>query len=455
MWTALLSRVARIGQSAAILSGEDNQLIPRYSREQMAAIWQPRNRYRKWLNIEIAVCQAWTNRGIIPEDAMQRIREKADFDPDRIDEIEKTTRHDVIAFTTSVAEFVGEDSRYIHRGLTSYDVVDTALSLLLKEAGILIRQGLVELMEAIKARAMEHKFTIMVGRSHGIHAEPVTFGLKLAIFYDEMKRHLTRWDAALKTISVGKVSGAVGTYAHLDPAMEAEILAGLGLEPAPASSQVLQRDRHAEYFMALALMASSIEKVAVEIRHLQRTEVAEAEEYFHKGQKGSSAMPHKRNPVLTENLAGLARIIRGNATAALENVPLWHERDISHSSVERVIAPDSTILMDFMLDRLTFVVRNMVVYEEKMLRNLNLSKGLIFSESILIRLVDKGLTREAAYALVQRNAMEAWEKGQEFKDVLLCDTDLCLHLSREEIERAFDLKASVRWVDEIFGRVFS
>lgn len=430
-------------------------MVPRYSREQMARIWEPRNRYRKWLDIEIAVCEAWTRRGVIPEGSMQRIRDKADFDPDRIDEIEKTTRHDVIAFTTSVAEFVGEDSRYIHRGLTSYDVVDTALCLLMKEAGLLIRQGLLELLEAIKTRAMEHKRTVMVGRSHGIHAEPITFGHKLAIFHDEMKRHLTRWDAALKTISVGKISGAVGTYAHLDPEMEAEILAGLGLEPAPASSQVLQRDRHAEYFMVLALMASSIEKIAVEIRHLQRSEVAEVEEFFHKGQKGSSAMPHKRNPVLTENLSGLARIVRGNAMAAMENVPLWHERDISHSSVERVIAPDSTILMDFMLSRLTSVVRNMMVYEEKMLRNLNLGKGLIFSESILIRLVDKGLTREAAYALVQRNAMEAWEGGKEFKEVLLADQELGKHVTREEIERAFDVKASVRWVDKTFDRVFS
>lgn len=429
-------------------------MIPRYSREQMAGIWEPRNRYRKWLDIEIAVCEAWTKRGVIPEQSMQRIREKADFDPDRIDQIEKTTRHDVIAFTTSVAEFVGEESRYIHRGLTSYDVVDTALSLLMKEAGLLIRQGLLGLMEAIKSRAMEHKYTIMVGRSHGIHAEPITFGLKLAIFYDEMRRHLTRWNAALATISVGKISGAVGTYAHLDPAMEAEILAGLGLKPAPASNQVIQRDRHAEYFTALALMATSIEKMAVEIRHLQRTEVAEVEEFFHKGQKGSSAMPHKRNPVLTENLSGLARIVRGHAMAAMENVPLWHERDISHSSVERVIAPDSTILVDFMLSRLTFVVRNMKVYEEKMLQNLDLGKGLIFSESILIRLVDKGLTREAAYALVQRNAMEAWEGSKPFKEVLLGDRELSGYLSQEEIHRAFDVKSSVRWVDSIFDRVF-
>lgn len=434
--------------------GEGSRVIPRYAREEMAAIWEPRNRYRKWLDIEIAVCEAWAKRGVIPEASMKRIREKADFDPERIDEIEKITRHDVIAFTTSVAEFVGEDSRFIHRGLTSYDVVDTALSLLMKQAGQLIRQGLVELMAALKSRAIEHKHTVMVGRSHGIHAEPVTFGLKLAIFYDEMKRHLTRWDAALETISVGKISGAVGTFAHLDPEMEVEILDSLGLKPAPASNQVIQRDRHAEYFMALALTASSIEKIAVEIRHLQRTEVAEAEEFFHKGQKGSSAMPHKRNPVLTENLSGLARVVRGHALAAMDNVPLWHERDISHSSVERIIGPDSTILIDFMLNRLTSVIRNMKVYEDKMRQNLELTRGLIFSESILIRLVDTGLTREAAYALVQRNAMKAWEAGKDFKEVLLDDAELGQHLSREEIEEAFDADRSLRWVDAIFDRVF-
>jgi len=421
----------------------------------MARIWDPANKYRKWLDIELAVCEAWTERGLIPGESMDRIRARANFDPRRIDEIEKITRHDVIAFTTSIAEFVGEDSRFIHRGLTSYDVVDTALCLLLKEAGGLIRSGLAALMDALRARALEHKYTPMVGRSHGIHAEPITFGLKLAIFYSEMSRHLERWDAALDTISVGKISGAVGTYAHLDPAMEESILARVGLKPAPASNQVIQRDRHAAYFTALALMASSMEKIAVEIRHLQRTEVSEAEEFFHKGQKGSSAMPHKRNPVLTENLSGLARVIRGHSLAAMENVPLWHERDISHSSVERIIAPDATILADFMIHRLTSVIHDMVVYPEKMLENLNQSRGLIFSEAILIKLVDRGLTREEAYALVQRNAMKAWENGTWFKDELLGDSELMGHLSGQEVSEAFDVGHALRWVDSTFDRVFS
>lgn len=429
-------------------------MIPRYTRKQMGQVWEPWNRYRKWLDVELAVCEAWTERGVIPPEAMQRIRERANFDPVRIEQIEETTRHDVIAFTTSVAEFVGEDSRFIHRGLTSYDIVDTALSLLLREAGAIIRDDIVGLMGAIKERAMEYKYAPMVGRSHGIHAEPITFGLKLAIYYDEMARHLARWDSAVEGISVGKISGAVGTYAHLDPELEESVLSRLDLKPAPASSQVLQRDRHAAYFTALALLATSVEKIAVEIRHLQRTEVGEVEEFFHVGQKGSSAMPHKRNPVLTENLTGLARLIRGYALAAMENVPLWHERDISHSAVERVIAPDATILIDFMLDRLTTVVLNMRVYEEKMLENLAMSRGLIFSEAILLKLVDRGLTREQAYTLVQRNAMKAWEERREFKDVLFEDSELLEHLGEDEIESAFDLEHAVRWVDDIFDRVF-
>ncbi|MDD3471862.1 MAG: adenylosuccinate lyase [Syntrophaceae bacterium] len=430
-------------------------MIKRYTREQMGRIWEPSNRYQKWLDIELAVCEAWTTRGVIPTESMERIRSKAAFDVQRIDEIEKITRHDVIAFTTSVAEFVGEDSRFIHRGLTSYDVVDTALSLLLREAGSVIRAGLVKLLAALKERAYEHKKTPMVGRSHGIHAEPVTFGLKLALFYSEMKRNLKRWDAALDTISVGKISGAVGTFAHLDPEMEEDILSRLGLKPAEVSNQIIQRDRHAEYFTSLALIATSIEKIALEIRGLQRTEVSEVEEYFHKGQKGSSAMPHKRNPVLTENLCGLSRIVRGNALAALENVPLWHERDISHSSVERVIAPDSTILVDFMIDRLAFVIENMRVFDTQMMNNLMSGKGLIFSESILIKLVDRGLSREAAYAIVQRNAMNAWENNLEFKEALLSDEELLGYLTKEEIEGSFDLEHALRWTDQIFQRVFA
>ncbi len=393
-------------------------------------------------------------RELFPRTSLERIRSRAAFDAKRIDEIENITRHDVIAFTTCVAEYVGEDSRYIHRGLTSYDVVDTALSLLLKEAGLIIRQDLVDLLDALKQRALEHRRTPMVGRSHGIHAEPITFGLKLAIFYSEMSRHLVRWDAALETISVGKVSGAVGTYAHLDPAMEEVVLARLGLKPAPVSNQVIQRDRHAVYFTDLALIASSVEKIAIEIRHLQRTEVGELEEFFHAGQKGSSAMPHKRNPVLTENLTGLARVLRGYAMSSMENVALWHERDISHSSVERIIAPDSTILADFMLSRLTDVIRNMKIYEDRMMDNLLFTGGLIFSEAILIRLVDRGLTREQAYAMVQRAAMKAWEEGTEFKAALIHDPEIMGHLDSNEIESVFNLDHALRWVDESFKRIF-
>lgn len=429
-------------------------MISRYTREQMGKLWELENRYRTWLDIELAVCEAWAERGIIPPESMARIRERANFNVARIEELEKITRHDVIAFTTCVAEYVGEDSRFIHRGLTSYDVVDTALSLLLKQAGLLIRADIVELMEALRARAMEHRYTPMVGRSHGIHAEPITLGLKLAIFYAEMDRHLARWDATLETISVGKISGAVGTYAHLDPALEAAVLARLGLKPCPVSNQVIQRDRHAQYFTDLALISASIEKIAIEIRHLQRTEVGEVEEFFHAGQKGSSAMPHKRNPVLTENLTGLARLVRSYALAAMENVALWHERDISHSSVERVIAPDATILVDFMLARLTSVIRNMKVYEHRMRENLEQTKGLIFSEAILLRLVDCGLSREHAYTLVQRNAMQAWSTRTDFKDALLTDEEVRAFLSEEEICRAFDLDHALRWVDAIFSKVF-
>lgn len=428
-------------------------MIARYSRKEMARIWEPENRYRKWLDIELAVCEAWTERGAIPPESMSRIREKADFNVQRIDEIEKTTRHDVIAFTTCVAEYVGPDSRFIHKGLTSYDVVDTALSLLMKQAGELIREGLVRLIESLKKRAQEHRYTPMVGRSHGIQAEPITFGLKLALYYSEMSRHLKRWDAALESISVGKISGAVGTFAHLDPEMETLVLARLGLKPAAISNQVIQRDRHAEYFCCLAQMASSIEKISVEIRHLQRSEVSEVEEFFHPGQKGSSAMPHKRNPVLTENLTGLARLLRGYAWSALENVPLWHERDISHSSVERVIGPDATILADFMLHRMNEVVANMRVREDRMKHNLESSHGLIFSESVLLRLVESGLTREEAYVLVQRNAMKAWETGADFKEMLLADTEVTQRLSTASIEEAFDVGHSLRWVDSIMARV--
>lgn len=378
----------------------------------MTRIWEPENRYQKWLEIEIYACEAHAQLGNIPQEAVDRIKAKAKFDVPRIDEIEKTVKHDVIAFLTSVADYIGDDSRFVHLGLTSSDVLDTSLAMLLKESSDLIIADIKKLMEVIKKRAMEHKDTPMMGRSHGIHAEPVTFGLKMALWYDEMRRNLRRMEAARETVAYGKISGAVGTFANIDPKVEEFVCAKAGLKPAPCSTQVIQRDRHAEFFSALAIIASSIEKFAVEIRHLQRTEVLEAEEFFSKGQKGSSAMPHKRNPVLSENLTGLARLIRGYAVSAMENVALWHERDISHSSVERIIGPDATILMDFMLNRCIGLIDNLVVYPENMMKNLNLMRGLIFSQRILLELANNGVSRENAYALVQRNAMKSGKKGR-------------------------------------------
>jgi len=370
------------------------------------------NKFRKWLQVEILACEAWARLGKIPQKALNNIKAKADFDIKRIDEIEKTVKHDVISFLTAVAEFVGPDSRYIHRGLTSSDILDTSLAILLREAADLIITDIRKLMDAIKKRAFEHKDTVMIGRSHGIHAEPITFGLKMALWYEEMRRNLARMERAREIISYGKLSGAVGTFANIPPSIEEYVCKKLGLKPAPVSTQVVQRDRHAEYFTTLAIIATSIEKIAVEIRHLQRTEVLEAEEPFTEGQKGSSAMPHKRNPVLSENLTGLARLVRGYANAAMENIPLWHERDISHSSVERVIAPDATILIDFMLARLTGLIRDLVVYPGNMKANLNKLKGLIFSQGVLLALTEKGVIRENAYQIVQRNAMKGMEGKQ-------------------------------------------
>ena len=429
-------------------------MIRRYTREAMGGLWTDENRYRAWLKVEVAACRAMAELGIIPVSAADTIEQKADFSVQRIEEIERETRHDVIAFLTSVAEFVGPDARYIHLGLTSSDVLDTALALILKQAGEMILEGLDGLMAALAGRALEHKDTVMIGRSHGIHAEPVTFGVKLAVFYDEMRRNRLRVVQALENIRFGKISGAVGTFANIPPQVEALVCQKLGLNAAPASTQIIQRDRHAQFFTALAILASSIEKLATEIRHLQRTEVLEAEEFFSKGQKGSSAMPHKRNPIASENLCGLARLVRANALAAMENQALWHERDISHSSVERVIGPDSTTLVDYMLHRMTGIIRNLVVYPGTMKQNLERTRGLIFSQQVLLALAEAGASREDAYAMVQANAMRAWEKGEDFKDLLLSDKNIARYLTREAIEQIFDLRYHLKHVDTIFQRVF-
>lgn len=436
-------------------------MIPRYTRKEMAQIWTAENRFRKWLEIEVAAAEAWAKLGKVPVKALKNIKEKANFDIKRIDEIESVVKHDVIAFLTSVAEFAGPDSRYIHKGMTSSDVLDTSLAILLKEAAGLIITDIKDLMAVIKETAFKHKMTVMIGRSHGIYAEPITFGLKMALWYEEMQRNLERMKRARDIISYGKISGAVGTFANIPPFIEEYVCRKLGLKYEPVSTQIVQRDRHAEYFTTLALIATSIEKFAVEIRHLQRTEVLEAEEPFTEGQKGSSAMPHKRNPVLSENLTGLARLVRGYANAAMENIPLWHERDISHSSVERVIAPDATILVDFMLTRATRLVKDMVVYPENMKRNLERMKGLINSQRVLLLLTEKGALREDAYKIVQRSSMKVWEEMQEIgagsrglKEILLEDKEARALASKKEIEGCFDTAYHLKNVDYIFKRVF-
>jgi len=420
----------------------------------MTAIWSPENRFQKWLDIEILACEAMAQRGDIPEAALNNIKAKAGFDIARIDEIEKTTKHDVIAFLTSVTEKVGEDGRFIHMGLTSSDILDTSLAVLLKEAAEILREDLDGLLAVLKNKAFEFKHTLMIGRSHGIHAEPITFGLKMALWYQEMERNRDRLMRAKETVSTGKLAGAVGTFSFTDPSIEEYVCAHLGLKPAPVSSQIVQRDRHAEYFTTLAIIASSIDKFAQEIRLLQRTEVREAEEYFSPGQKGSSAMPHKRNPVLSENLSGLSRLMRGYAVAALEDVALWHERDISHSSVERVIGPDATILLDFMLYRLAGLVEKLIVYPERMLANINMTHGVIFSQFVLLKLIDKGMSREEAYAVVQKNAMQSWMEGIEFKSLLLRDPEIASYLNAEDIEATFQYDHFLKNVDFIFNRVF-
>jgi len=429
-------------------------MIPRYTRPVMGRLWEPENRFQKWLDVELAVCEAWAELGEIPGEALEVIREKARFDVARIDEIERTVKHDVIAFLTSVAEFIGPESRFVHKALTSSDVVDTALSLLMREAADLVIADIEALMEVLKGHAFRYRDAVCMGRSHGVHAEPTTFGLKFALWYEDARRNLARMRRSREVINIGKISGAVGTFSNMPPVLEEMVCRRLGLAPEPVATQVIQRDRHAEYMTALALVAASVEKIAVELRHLQRTEVLEAEEPFTAGQKGSSAMPHKRNPVGSENLSGLARVVRSNALAALEDIALWHERDISHSSVERVIIPDSTILVDYMLHRLTGMLRDLHVYPGRMMANMDRSHGLYNSQRVMLALVGKGLSREEAYALVQRNAMESWRQDVGFLGLLIKDSDVRKHLSEEELRELFELTYYLRHVDYIYGRVF-
>jgi adenylosuccinate lyase len=430
-------------------------LISRYTNPEMGGIWSDQRRYETWLDVELAATDAMAEAGLVPADAARELREKAAFDISRIEAIEQVTQHDVIAFTTAVAEHVGAAARWLHFGLTSSDVVDTAQAIQMREACDLIVKDIAGLMEAVRLRADEHRRTPMIGRTHGVHAEPMTLGLKLALWYAELQRDLDRILSAREAVAVGKISGAVGTFAHLDPQIEERVCARLGLQPAPVSSQVIQRDRHAQLLTTLAIVGASLEKFALEIRGLQKTEIGEVEEPFAKGQKGSSAMPHKRNPIGCEQITGLARLLRGNATAALENVALWHERDISHSSVERVILPDSFIALDHMLRRFTRIVRGMVVYPERMRENLERSRGVVFSGSVLLELARRGISREQAYEWVQRNAMRSFHEQRDFKSLLLADADITGVLSAAEIEKAFDLDDQFRNVDAIFERVFT
>ncbi|HEU0157140.1 MAG TPA: adenylosuccinate lyase [Stellaceae bacterium] len=429
-------------------------MIARYSRPQMTRIWAAENRFRIWLEIEAHACDAQAALGVIPESAARAVRERGAFDIARIDEIERETHHDVIAFLTNLAEHVGPQARFIHQGMTSSDVLDTCLAVQLKEAADLLLSDLDALLAGLKRRAFEYKYTPTVGRSHGIHAEPTTFGLKLAGHYAEFARNRDRLSTARKEIATCAISGAVGTFANIDPAVEAHVAKRLGLEPEPISTQVVPRDRHAQYFMTLALIAAGVERLATEIRHLQRTEVREAEEYFAPGQKGSSAMPHKRNPVLSENLTGLARLVRATVVPALENVALWHERDISHSSVERVIAPDATITLDFALARLTGLVERLVVYPERMRENLEALGGLVDSQRVLLALTQAGMSREEAYAAVQRHAMAAWQSEGRFVDLLKSDPEIARFLDPKAIDRLFDTQYHLKHVDTIFHRVF-
>ncbi len=420
----------------------------------MANIWEPRNKYQKWLDVEIAACEAWAKLNKIPEKSLATIKSQAKFNIKRIDKIEKTVKHDVIAFLTSVSEHVGDDSRYIHKGLTSSDVLDTALAVLMREAADIIIKDIKNLKTVLKDNALKYKDTLQMGRSHGIHAEPTTFGLTFTLWYEEMNRNLARIETARETISYGQLSGPVGTFSSLPTFIEKYVCKKLGLKPDPVATQIIQRDRHAEYMNALALTAASIEKMAVEIRHLQRTEVLEAEEPFEKGQKGSSAMPHKRNPIGSENLSGLARIVRSNSMAAMENIPLWHERDISHSSVERIIIPDSTILVDYMLARMTDILKGLQVYPDRMKENIMKSYGLFCSQRVLLKLTEKELSRENAYRLVQKRAMLSWQQRKPFKDLLKKDRLIKKYLTNAEIDALFDLKFYTKNVNYIYKRVF-
>ncbi len=429
-------------------------MIPRYSRPEMARLWSDENRFATWLEVEIAATEVLVDRGVVPREALAAIKEKARFDVARIEEIEREVQHDVIAFVSCVAESVGPEGRWLHYGLTSSDVVDTSLAILMRDACDLVRAALVDLMGAVRERAMRHRHAPMIGRTHGVHAEPMTFGLKMALWHAELQRQLERLDRARAAIAVGKLSGAVGTFSHLPPDVEEAVCARLGLAPAPVSSQVLQRDRHAEVLTTLALVAASLEKFATEVRALQKTEVREVEEPFGSGQKGSSAMPHKRNPVGCEQVSGLARLVRANALAAMENVALWHERDISHSSVERVIVPDSFLALDHMLARFTRIVRGMSVDEARMRRNLDLGKGLVFSGQLLLELTARGMRREDAYRVVQAHAMEAWRTEGDFRQRVLADPEVKAVLSEAEIEEVFRLERYLTHVDAVFLRVF-
>lgn len=429
-------------------------MIDRYTLPEMGVLWSEESKFQKWLAVEIAVCEVHAEMGTIPQDALEQIKTRAKFSVDRINEIEKTTNHDVIAFTTNLAESIGEASRFVHYGLTSSDVVDTANALLLRDACDLLLKKIDGLRESLMRRAMEFKETPQVGRTHGIHAEPTSFGLSFALWYDEMRRNRERLLNAKESVAVGKISGAVGAFAHLDPSVEAKVCERLGLRPAPVSTQVVQRDRYAEYLTVLAIIASTLDKIALTVRHWQRTEVREAQEKFTRGQKGSSAMPHKRNPIISERICGLARIVRANSVVGLENVALWHERDISHSSAERVVLPDSSIALDYILHKCTSLIDGLVVYPERMLENLAATRGLIFSGQLLLALTKAGVSREEAYEWVQRNAMRVWDEGKDFKELIEADKEIATKLSADDIQRVFSLQHYLRNVDAIFTRVF-
>lgn len=428
-------------------------MIERYTRPEMGQIWQENNRYQAWLEVEILACEAWAEIGDIPKEDVVKIRENASFDVDRILEIEEETRHDVVAFTRAVSETLGPERKWVHYGLTSTDVVDTALSYLLLQANDIIEADIRRFIEILKNKAMEHKYTVMMGRTHGVHAEPTTFGLKLALWHEEMKRNLERFLAAKETVRFGKLSGAVGTYANIDPSVETYVCHGLGLEASPISTQTLQRDRHAHYIATISLIGSSIEKMAVEIRSLQKSETREVEEFFAKGQKGSSAMPHKRNPIGSENMTGLARILRGHVVTAYENVALWHERDISHSSAERIMLPDATIALNYMLNRFGNIVKNLTVFPENMKRNMDATYGLIYSQRVLLSLIDKGMAREEAYDIVQPKAMQAWEEAVHFRTLVEQDSTITDKLSSAELDDCFDYRHHLKQVDMIFNRL--